>query len=162
MDFKPRTGASARGESAADLCPGNGLDGSAIELRHAPVHLGCPQTATTRSPARCHGGGAAPSCIQRSPGSTARRSQGCLRPSGIRTGRSEPTEALHGLVDAIVLKTDQPGETLQIELSGNLAAMLGETVQTKRSSESDDLSLQLALVAGACNHRYLQLWSAVS
>ena len=71
--------------------------------------------------------------------------------------RSEATEALRGLVDAIVLTPDPAGETLQIELRGNLAAMLGATVQTKRSSESDDLSLQVSLVAGARNHRYLQL-----
>jgi site-specific DNA recombinase len=63
--------------------------------------------------------------------------------------RSEATEALRGLVDAIVLTPDQARETLQIDLRGNLAAMLGATVQTKRSSESDDLSLQVSLVAGA-------------
>jgi hypothetical protein len=63
--------------------------------------------------------------------------------------RSEATEALRGLVDAIVLTPDQGGETLQIELMGNLAAMLGATVQTKRSPESDDLSVQVSLVAGA-------------
>ena len=62
--------------------------------------------------------------------------------------RSEATEALRGLVDAIVLTPDQAGESLQIELRGNLAAMLGATVQTKRSPESDDLSLQVSLVAG--------------
>jgi site-specific DNA recombinase len=73
-------------------------------------------------------------------------------------GRSETTEALRGLVDAIVLTPDQDGEVLQIELKGNLAAMLGATVQTKRSSESDDLSLQVSLVAGARNQHYLQLW----
>lgn len=63
--------------------------------------------------------------------------------------RCEATEALRGLVDAIVLTPDEAGEALQIELRGNLAAMLGATVQTKRSSESDDLSLQVSLVAGA-------------
>jgi hypothetical protein len=47
--------------------------------------------------------------------------------------RSEATEALRGLVDAIVLTPNQDAETLQIELRGNLAAMLGATVQTKRS-----------------------------
>ena len=51
-------------------------------------------------------------------------------------------------MDAIVLTPDEGGETLQIELRGNLAAMLGATVQTKRSPESDDLSLQVSLVAG--------------
>jgi site-specific DNA recombinase len=71
---------------------------------------------------------------------------------------SEATGALRGLVDAIVLTPDRAGETLQIELKGNLAAMLGATVQTKRSSESDDLFLQVSLVAGARNQHYLQLW----
>ena len=63
--------------------------------------------------------------------------------------KSEATEALRGLVDGIVLTPDPVGQTLQIELRGNLAAMLGATVQTKRSSECDDLSLQVSLVAGA-------------
>jgi site-specific DNA recombinase len=72
--------------------------------------------------------------------------------------RSEATEALRGLVDAIVLTPDQAGEPLPIELKGNLAAMLGATVQTKRSPASDDLSLQVSLVAGARNQHYLQLW----
>lgn len=38
--------------------------------------------------------------------------------------RSEATEALRGLVDAIVLTPDPAREALQIELRGNLAAML--------------------------------------
>jgi hypothetical protein len=76
--------------------------------------------------------------------------------------RSEAAEALRGLVHAIVLTPEQDGETLQIELRGNLAAMLGATVQTKRSPESDDLSLQVSLVAGARNQRYLQLWSGAA
>ena len=76
--------------------------------------------------------------------------------------RSEATEALRGLVDAIVLTPDDAGSALQIELKGNLAAMLGATVQKKRPSESDDLSLQVALVAGARNQRYLQLWSVAA
>jgi DNA invertase Pin-like site-specific DNA recombinase len=65
--------------------------------------------------------------------------------------RVEATEALRGLVDAIVLTPAANGNELGIELRGNLAAMLGATVQRKRSPESDDLSLQLALVAGARN-----------
>jgi hypothetical protein len=77
-------------------------------------------------------------------------------------GRCEATEALRGLVDAIVLTPDQAREALQIELRGNLAAMLDATVQTKRSPESDDLSLHVSLVAGACNQRYLQLWSVAA
>ena len=63
--------------------------------------------------------------------------------------RLEATEALRGLVDAIVLTPDGSKEELGIELRGNLAAMLGATVQTERSPESDDLSLQVSLVAGA-------------
>ena len=72
--------------------------------------------------------------------------------------RSEATEALRGLVDAIVLTPNASGDALQIELRGNLAAMLGATVQSKRSPETGDLSLQVSMVAGARNQRYLQLW----
>ena len=61
--------------------------------------------------------------------------------------RSEATGALRGLVDDIVM-TPVDGQ-LRIELKGNLAAMLGATVQKKRPSESDDLSLQVSMVAGA-------------
>jgi site-specific DNA recombinase len=63
--------------------------------------------------------------------------------------RSEATEALRGLVDAIVLTPERGGAALGIELRGNLAAMLGATRKTKRPSESDDLSLQVSMVAGA-------------
>ena len=55
-------------------------------------------------------------------------------------GRSEATEALRGLVDADRAHARPGGGTLQIGLKGILAAMLGATVQTKRSSETDDLS----------------------
>ena len=51
---------------------------------------------------------------------------------------------------------DEP--TRRIELKGNLAAMLGPAVQAKRSPETGDLSLQIVVLAGACNQRYLQLW----
>jgi hypothetical protein len=64
-----------------------------------------------------------------------------------------------GLRGRVELTPDEGRKELQIELRGNLAAMLGATVQTKRSPESDDLSLQVSLVAGARNRRYLQLWS---
>ena len=67
--------------------------------------------------------------------------------------RVEATEALRGLVDAIVL-TPTDGE-LRIELKGNLAAMLSAATNAKRSSASapgalrrDDLSLQVEMVAG--------------
>ena len=38
---------------------------------------------------------------------------------------------------------------LKIELKGNLAAMLGATVQTERAPETEALSLQVSMVAGA-------------
>jgi site-specific DNA recombinase len=60
--------------------------------------------------------------------------------------RSEAAEALRGLVDAIVLVP--AGNELRIELKGNLAAMLSAAQNAKRSPEGD-LSLQIALVAGA-------------
>ena len=74
--------------------------------------------------------------------------------------RTEASEALRGLIDAIVLTPNQ-GE-LQIELKGNLAAMLSAATNAKRSPETGDLSLQVVLVAGACNQRYLQLWSGAA
>ncbi len=61
--------------------------------------------------------------------------------------RVEATEALRGLIDAIIL-TPADG-AIRIELKGNLAAMLGATVQSKRASETEDLSLQVSMVAGA-------------
>ena len=61
--------------------------------------------------------------------------------------RSEASETLRGLIDAIVLTPNQ-GE-LQIELKGNLAAMLGAAQNAKRSPETGDLSLQVVMVAGA-------------
>jgi hypothetical protein len=43
--------------------------------------------------------------------------------------RSEATEALRGLVGAIVLTPDERGEALQIELRGKLAAMLRPLIE---------------------------------
>jgi hypothetical protein len=63
--------------------------------------------------------------------------------------RREASEALRGLIDAIVLTPSQ-GE-LQIELKGNLAAMLGAAQNAKRSPETGDLSLQVEMVAGDLN-----------
>jgi DNA invertase Pin-like site-specific DNA recombinase len=74
--------------------------------------------------------------------------------------RTEATEALRGLIDAITLTPDQ-GE-LRIELKGNLAAMLSAATNAKRSPETGDLSLQVQMVAGARNQRYLQLWSGAA
>ena len=63
--------------------------------------------------------------------------------------RTEATEALRGLVDAITLTPDE-GE-IGIELKGNLAAMLSAATNAKRSPETGDLLLQVQMVAGACN-----------
>jgi hypothetical protein len=72
---------------------------------------------------------------------------------------STEAEALRGLIDAIVL-TPNEGE-LQIELKGNLAAMLGAAQNAKRSPETGDLSLQVVMVAGARNPLDLEFaWSA--
>ena len=58
----------------------------------------------------------------------------------------EASEALRGLIDAIVMT---PAEgTLRIELKGNLAAILGATVQSKRAPETEALLLQVSMVAG--------------
>ena len=71
--------------------------------------------------------------------------------------RSEAAEALRGLLDAIVLVPT--GNQLRIELKGNLAAMLSAAQNAKRSPEGD-LSLQIALVAGARNSLKLEFsWS---
>ena len=61
--------------------------------------------------------------------------------------RTEASGAIRGLIDAIVLTPNQ-GE-LQIELKGNLAAMLSAATNAKRSPETGDLSLQVVMVAGA-------------
>src|SRR5215510_13416346 len=63
--------------------------------------------------------------------------------------RVEATEALRGLIDAIML-TPTGGE-LRIDLKGNLAAMLSAATNAKRSPETGDLSLQVEMVAGARN-----------
>jgi hypothetical protein len=68
--------------------------------------------------------------------------------------RTEATEALRGLIDAITLTPEQ-GE-LRIELKGNLAAMLSAATNAKRSPETGDLSLQVEMVAGARNHLDLE------
>jgi DNA invertase Pin-like site-specific DNA recombinase len=70
--------------------------------------------------------------------------------------RTEAADALRGLIDAIVL-TPAQGE-LKVELRGNLAAMLAAARDAKRSPETGDLELQVALVAGACNLLDLEFW----
>lgn len=65
--------------------------------------------------------------------------------------RPEATETLRGLIDEITLIPVDG--TLQIELKGNLAAMLGAAQNAKRSPETGDLSLQTGVVAGAVRQR---------
>jgi site-specific DNA recombinase len=68
--------------------------------------------------------------------------------------------AIRALVDAILLEPD--GEQLKITLKGNLAGMLSAARDSKRSPDTGDLLLQIKLVAGARNQRYLQLWSGAA
>jgi len=67
---------------------------------------------------------------------------------------------LRGLIDEITL-TPRDG-ALHVDVNGNLAATLagafGGGGKTKRPPETGDLFKQVALVAGARNGRYLQLW----
>ena len=70
--------------------------------------------------------------------------------------RMGAADAIRALVEAIVLKQD--GEDLKITLKGDLAGMLSAARDSKRSPDTGDLRVQIKLVAGACNQRYLQLW----
>jgi len=74
--------------------------------------------------------------------------------------RTGAADAIGALVEAIVLKPD--GERLNITLKGDLAGMLSAARDSKRSPDTGDLLLQIKLVAGACNQRYLQLWSGAA
>lgn len=47
---------------------------------------------------------------------------------------------------------------LNITLKGELAGILCAARDSKRSPETGDLLVQVKLVAGAYNQRYLQLW----
>jgi hypothetical protein len=40
--------------------------------------------------------------------------------------------------------------------------MLSAARDSKRSPDTGDLMVQIELVAGACSHRYLQLWSGAA
>ncbi len=95
--------------------------------------------------------------------------------------RTEAAEAIRGLVDAVVLtRVESALEAhvirrgrrakgnagaldtgLQIELKGNLAAMLTAATDAKRSPDTGDLELQIAMVAGARNPLNLEFsWTA--
>ena len=41
-------------------------------------------------------------------------------------------------------------------------ALLTAAGDSKRSPDTGDLTVQITLVAGACNQRYLQLWNVAS
>ena len=70
--------------------------------------------------------------------------QALERPETRTDAREARSEGLSTLV--VMTPADR---ALRIELKGNLAALLGATVQSKRAPETDALSLQVSLVAGA-------------
>ena len=72
--------------------------------------------------------------------------RGVLRPWSIQKPARKPLRRFEASSTPSVLTPDQ-GE-LQIELKGNLAAMLGAAQNAKRSPETGDLSLQVVMVAG--------------
>jgi len=74
--------------------------------------------------------------------------------------RTSAVEATRALVEAIVLEPD--GERLNITLKGDLAGMLSAARDTKRWPDTGDLMVQNKVGCGACNQRYLQLWSGAA
>jgi hypothetical protein len=70
--------------------------------------------------------------------------------------RSEASEAIRQLVEAIVLEPE--GASLAIWLTGDLAGLLAAAPNTKKAANSGDLLVSVQLIAGARNRRYLQLW----
>lgn len=74
--------------------------------------------------------------------------------------RGSAREAIRALIEAILLEPD--GDQLKITLKGDLAGMLSAARDSKRSPDTGDLMVQIKLVAGARNRRYLQLWSATA
>ena len=64
-------------------------------------------------------------------------------------GRSEATEGLRQLVEAIILEPEPEANTPSIRLKGDLAAMLGAAKSTKRPPHTGDLLVSIQLVAGA-------------
>jgi site-specific DNA recombinase len=74
--------------------------------------------------------------------------------------RAGAADAIRALVEAIVREPD--GDRLKITLKGDLAGMLSAARDSKRSPDTGDLLVQIKLVAGARNRRYLQLWSGAA
>jgi hypothetical protein len=83
----------------------------------------------------------------------------CLALEG-EESRAGAVQAIRALIEAILLEPD--GDRLRITLKGDLASMLSAARHTMRSPETGDLMVQIKLVAGACNRRYLQLWSGAA
>jgi hypothetical protein len=74
----------------------------------------------------------------------------------------ENEESRTGARDAIRALIEPDGDQLKITLKGNLAGMLSAARDSKRSPDTGDLLIQIKLVAGARNQRYLQLWRAAA
>jgi hypothetical protein len=74
--------------------------------------------------------------------------------------RTGAREAIRALIEAILLEPN--GDRLNITLKGDLAGMLNAARDSKRSPDTGDLLVQIKLVAGARNRRYLQLWSGAA
>ncbi len=74
----------------------------------------------------------------------------------IEESRTSVVDAIRALIEAIVLEPE--GDRLNITLKGDLAGMLSAARDSKRSPDTGDLMVQIKMVAGACNRRYLQLW----
>jgi hypothetical protein len=71
--------------------------------------------------------------------------------------RTDAMTALRAMVEEMVLTPEQG--KLGLVLKGDLAAMLAAA---SPRSDSADLQRQVKVVAGACNRRYLQLWSGAA
>jgi hypothetical protein len=69
-------------------------------------------------------------------------------------------DGIRALIETILLEPD--GDQLKITLMGDLAGMLSAARDSKRSPDTGDLMVQIKLVAGAPNRRYLQLWSGAA
>jgi len=84
----------------------------------------------------------------------------CLALEG-EESRTGAREAIRALIEGILLEPD--GERLKITLKGDLAGMLSAARDSIRSPDTGgDLMVQIKLVAGARNRRYLQLWSGAA
>ena len=106
-------------------------------------------------PRRCRSG-----CTRACPTFIARRSGTLCHALESEESRAGAADAIRALVEAIVREPD--GDRLKIMLKGDLAGMLSAARDSKRSPDTGDLLVQIKLVAGARNRRYLQLWSGAA